>query len=50
MAGGKQVSSPRPERSRMRIWKSTDLGFSLRMSLECSMKVEKGTRKVTGGL
>lgn len=50
MAGGRHVSSPSPDRSRILIWKSTDFGLFLSINLECSMKVENGTRHVTGGL
>nr|ACR36900.1 unknown [Zea mays] len=49
LAGGRHVSSPSPDRSRIRVWNRTLLSSSL-MRRVCSMKVAKGTRQLPGGL
>lgn len=50
LGGGTQVSSPRPERSSMRIMNLTLFSSKKSTWLACSMNVEKVTRRVAGGL
>lgn len=50
IAGGKYVSSPKPDRAKTFIWKSTLSRFELRLIRECFKKQWEGDRKVFGGL